>query len=406
MASVLSSLGITGVSAPDPSAYKNIQMESSNLAEAKGEMKSTISNIDMALSGADLVGLPPSYTASVKSLRDEASAAMNSNMTSAQLAAKSTDISAKLKGVTEQQERQRQADLIKALTTARDTILARVTAVRADRTTSADLLASFNNLLDRANASVKAAEAKKEGFQVAPPASPPAPAAPVIASPDELINILDDLNTRKDAEENKTFNWERFWKKMLRIFMFSLMIFSCTTGAILGGIIMSNAYAADYFWAIKLYYFIFGAAFFPISLAYGAFKPPLWLAKIAPLQSMVPREVPTSAVAPTPPAPKPVSAAKGIVNKIPGVSALGKLGLKFGGGDGDAAVAAEVVAAEAPKLGFFGYILPDSEPTPEQLSSQKLLRILSISELAILVPVGIYYGAFAIMQTVYKKTWL
>jgi hypothetical protein len=402
MASVLSSLGITGVSAPDPSAYKNIQMESSNLTEAKGEMKSTISNIDMALSGADLVGLPPSYTASVKSLRDEASAAMNSNMTSAQLAAKSTDISAKLKGVTEQQEQQRRADLIKAVTTARDTILARVTAVRADRTTSADLLASFNNLLDRANASVKAAEAKKEGFQVAPPPSPPAPPAPVIASPEELINILDDLNTRKDAEENKTFNWERFWKKMLRIFMFSLMIFSCTTGALLGGIIVSNAYAADYFWAIKLYYFIFGAAFFPISLAYGAFKPPLWLARIAPLQSMVPREVPTSAVpvVKVVAAPKPVSAAKGIVSKIPGASALSKLGLKFGGGDGDAAVATE------PKLGFFGYILPDSEPTPEQLSSQKLLRILSITELAILLPVGIYYGAFAIMQAVYKKTWL
>ena len=146
MASLLSSLGITGVSAPDPSAYKNIQMESSNLAEAKGEMKSTLSNIDMALSGADLVGLPPSYTASIKSLRDEASAAINSNMTSAQLAAKSTDISAKLNDVTKQQEQQRQADLIKALTAAKDVILPRVTAVRADKTTSAELLSRFNKL--------------------------------------------------------------------------------------------------------------------------------------------------------------------------------------------------------------------------------------------------------------------
>jgi len=70
MASVLSALGITGVSAPDPSAYKNIQLESSNLGEAKSGMKGTISNIDMALSGADLIGLPPSYTSSIKSLRD------------------------------------------------------------------------------------------------------------------------------------------------------------------------------------------------------------------------------------------------------------------------------------------------------------------------------------------------
>ena len=385
MASLLSSLGITGVSAPDPSAYKNIQMESSNLAEAKGEMKSTLSNIDMALSGADLVGLPPSYTASIKSLRDEASAAINSNMTSAQLAAKSTDISAKLNDVTKQQEQQRQADLIKALTAAKDVILPRVTAVRADKTTSAELLSRFNKLLDQVNASLKAAEAKKEGFQVAPPAEP-------ILSPDALMNILDDLNTLKEAEENKEFNWNRFWKKMLRILMFCLLIVSCTTGALLGGIIMSNAYAADYFWAIKLYYFIFGAAFFPISILYGAFKPPLWLATIAPLQSMVPREVPTSAipVVKAVAAPKPVNPA----TKLPGVSALSKLGLKLGGGD--------PVVEAAPKLGFFGYILPDSEPTPEQLSNQKLLRILSISELAILVPVGIYYGVFAILQNVYR----
>jgi hypothetical protein len=275
----------------------------------------------------------------------------------------------------------------------------RVTAVRGDRTTSADLLTSFNNLLDRANASVKAAEAKKEGFQVAPPPSPPAPAAPVIASADELMNILDDLNTRKDAEENKEFNWNRFWKKMLRILMFCLLIVSCTTGALLGGIIVSNAYAADYFWGIKLYYFIFGAAFFPISVAYGAFKPPLWLATIAPLKSMVPRQVPTSAVPVTvPKAVNPVAAAaKGIVNKIPGASALSKLGLQLGGAD-----------AVPPNLGLFGYILPEpgTKPTPAQLSSQRLLRILSISELAIIIPIGIYYGVSAVLENIYNQKWL
>ena len=96
MASVLSALGITGVSAPDPSAYSNIQAESLNLNEAKGDLKSTLSNIDLAISGADLIGLPPSYIASAKSLRAEADSAMNSNMSSAQLAAKNVDISKKL----------------------------------------------------------------------------------------------------------------------------------------------------------------------------------------------------------------------------------------------------------------------------------------------------------------------
>ena len=51
MASFLSALGI---SAPDPSAYNNIKLENSNLSEATNEMKSTVSSIDLVLSGYTL----------------------------------------------------------------------------------------------------------------------------------------------------------------------------------------------------------------------------------------------------------------------------------------------------------------------------------------------------------------
>ena len=50
---------------------------------------------------------------------------------------------------------------------------------------------------------------------------------------------------------------------------------------------------------------------------------------------------------------------------------------------------------------MFGFILPaeGETPTEEQLSKQKLLRILSITELVILTTVGIYYGEFSFLTS-------
>ena len=442
MASVLSALGITGVSAPDPSAYSNIQAESLNLNEAKGDLKSTLSNIDLAISGADLIGLPPSYIASAKSLRAEADSAMNSNMSSAQLAAKNVDISKKLELAKTQQVEAVKQEQIDEYTTARDTIVARVNVINADKTTSTELTAQYNKLLEEVNKALndtKTPPVKTEGSTdvITPP-----------ASAEDLLATLDNLDTLKDKEENKEFNWQRLLKKVLRVTMFALMIISVSIGAILGGIVMSNAYAADHFWAIKLFYFIYGAAFFPISLLYGAIKKPMWLAGLIPLKSLVPREIPASVDIPIPPVAV-KSAASALLSKLPGasmfgkltgkltgtpakvipgkalpgkaktttpvakapkVSALSKLGLTRGGGD---EISVEGVTADPIQEGLsltdklFGYILleADDEPTPKELSSQNTLQIISIVELVVLGLVGSYYGAFAIIQKIRGK-WL
>ena len=96
MASFLSTLGITNTAAPDPSTYTNIKAENANLAEAKTELNSILSNISIATNAAQLAGLPPSYTESLTALSNEATSAANSNMTSAQIAAKNTEIAAKI----------------------------------------------------------------------------------------------------------------------------------------------------------------------------------------------------------------------------------------------------------------------------------------------------------------------
>ena len=402
MASFLSALGI---SAPDPSAYNNIKLENSNLSEATNEMKSTVSSIDLVLSGADLVGLSPSYTDSIKSLRDQANTALNSNMSSAQLAAKNKEIADKLKASKIQQLQQRQADLIAGITAAKDKISARVAEINADKSSSPEIKAKFKELLDTANKTLTVVKAKKintEGFQTSGTTpTPDVPEPPVLTS-DELMNMLEELNTLKETEENKTFNWQRFGNKVIRYSMFFLFYISTITGSLLGGIILSNVYAEDYFSAIKIFYFIYGAIFFPLSLLYGAIKPPLWHAKIAPLESLVPREVPKI----TPPQ-RPVTLSPALASMTAaaaGTSAIRNL-FRMGGGAEETA-AEETAPEETPpstpvNYGMFGFILPaeGETPTEEQLSKQKLLRILSITELVILTTVGIYYGEFSFLTS-------
>ena len=451
MASFLSTLGITGVSAPDPSAYKNVQAESLNLTEAKGDLKSTLTNIDFAISTAEMAGLPTSYTSSIKSLRAEADSAMNSNLSSAQLASKNADIAKKLEESKIQEAEARRTQKIDDFTKARNTISARVKVIVADKTTSPELLAKFNKLLSDANNSLDDAKkpvvvAKKEGFQTAaatPAATPVAPAAPIIYSVDDLLATLDDLDAEKEKEESKTFNWQRFSKKVLRIVMLVLFYISVPLGFLFGGIVTSNIYASDHFWAIKVLYFVYGAAFFPAPLLYGAWKKPLWLSGIIPLKSLVPRIIPESAVVPIKPKPKPAS---GLLSKLPKITmpkmpkvTMPKMpslfGTKKGGGDDDEEPPAgdeeppagdeEPPGGDEPspdssdtgvdvnaKLSLidslFGYILleDDATPTPEQLMSQNMLRIICIVELVLITMVGYYYGAFSIVQKIYNKKWL
>lgn len=410
MASFLSALGI---SAPDPSAYNNIKLENSNLSEATNEMKSTVSSIDLVLSGADLVGLSPSYTDSVKSLRDQANTALNSNMSSAQLAAKNKEISDKLKASKIQQLQQRQTDLIAGITAAKDKISARVAEINADKSSSPEIKAKFKELLDTANKTLTVVKAKKintEGFQTSGTTPKPDVPEPPVLTSDDLLNMLEELDTLKETEENKTFNWQRFGNKVIRYSMFFLFYISIITGSLLGGIILSNVYAEDYFSAIKIFYFIYGAIFFPFSLLYGAIKPPLWHAKIAPLESLIPREVPKI----TPPQ-RPVSlppAVASITAAAAGTSAIRNL-FRMGGG-AEETPPEETPPEETPpeetpsstpiNYGMFGFILPvkGETPTEEQLSKQKLLRILSITDLVILTTVGIYYGAFSFLSSFTK----
>jgi hypothetical protein len=395
MASLLASLGLTNTAAPDPSAYTNIQAEAANLTSAKTTLNSTISNIGIALNAADLLDINPTYTNSLKTLQSEATAVINSNMTSAQIAAKTADLSKKLEVAQKQQVEAVQKQAVEGLTTAMNTVSARVTVVSADKTTSAELLEQYRQLLTDANAAVAAAKKFSE--------SPDSGDTTVYKTPDELLATLDDLDTKKDAEENKEFNWPRFYKKILRITMYCLLIVSVGFGLLLGGIATSNAYAADYFWAIKVFYFIYGAAGFPITLILTAANKPYWVSGLIPLKSLVPRTAPGVIAS------GPAAVVAAVAAAIPATSGaapptaqnlLSQLGSLIsskltGGGSGPSTSAP--IADPGPPLTLtdklFGYVLVDpAHPTPAQTHSQNILRILSIVELVLLSAVGIYYS--------------
>lgn len=431
MASLLAALGLTNTAAPDPSAYTNIQAEASNLTSAKSGLSDTISNIGLALNAADLLDIDPTYTSTLKSLQAQATTTLNSNMTSAQIAERTADLSKKLELTKEQQVEAVKKEAIAALTTATKTVSDRVAVVKADKTTSVKLLEKYNKLLADANAALTAAKkpaspgSASSGSGSGSGSGSASTPTIVYQTPDDLLATLDDLDAEKDAEENKEFNWQRFFKKILRITMLCLSYVTVIFGLLLGGIATSNAYASDYFWAIKLFYFIYGALGFPITLCMAVVYKPYWVSGLIPLKSLVPRKVPVlgasgPSAAASAAASTPSGTAATLTNLATATSAQGLLnqaGSLFGlsgGGSGPSMASPSAPSSASPSapgsatislsssgatpsLSFtdrlFGYLLVDDKnPTEAQKSSQNILRILSIVELVLLSAVGIYYG--------------
>ena len=132
MAGFLSSLGITGATPPPASAYSDQQAETANLANAKSQLTGITSNIGLAMTTAKQLGLDPTYTQSLENLNSEATSIASANLTSAQLAAKTSALNDKLATAKATQEAAVKQRAITDMTAATTTIAARLAAVRAD----------------------------------------------------------------------------------------------------------------------------------------------------------------------------------------------------------------------------------------------------------------------------------
>jgi hypothetical protein len=97
-----------------------------------------------------------------------------------------------------------------------------------------------------------------------------------------IRGTLSSMDSAARTERYKDFIFTRMLAFSTSIAFEILYYVILSLSVLFGGIIISNMYIQEDFWAGRLYYFVYGMAFFPISLLVGIIRPPPWLATIMP----------------------------------------------------------------------------------------------------------------------------
>lgn len=231
--------------------------------------------MSFALDAAKTLGVPASALSSLEGLQTKAKELSEAtNLTPAQMEAKRAEIEQGLaKAKAEQEALTRAAELARMEEVAAATAAERK-KVAADSTLPGSLADSLKQLDERCQTALKAVKeavaAKKD----------PADSVETAAT---LQSALDTLVSQRVALENKeNSGGVRAMRESVKWGVSGLMIFFIVGAAVLGGIVLSNTYFEEVFWGIRLYYFIYGALFFPLSLLYGVWRPPVWQSTLFP----------------------------------------------------------------------------------------------------------------------------
>lgn len=383
MASVLSAVGLGGPAIPDPAAYKNMMVEAANMLEVKQMIQTTLDRINAAINEAETAGLPQKNIETFDALYTETQNLLTANLGSAVTAGKLKDIEARLATVKQEQEAILDAKNVKDITALRNKIEGRVKDVKKNALAPDTLKNDYDKLLADADEAIKSVKDPKydnntqnpssEGFQDSRKAH-------IREKIYELKKRLAELDAQRDEVGNKVFNWERFYKRIFGIMMRGIALISVTLGVLFGGIVMSNAFADEYFWGIRLFYFIYGAVLFPLSIIYGIYKKPYWVAGIFPIyqMSLLTGPVPVPIVESVAPQAQKAPTSSEVTAMV---QANMKSITQRGG--------AQLTLAQR----LFNYkVVKDDIATPEQTASQGLLQKICYAELAALGSVALYYG--------------
>ncbi len=293
---ILSTLGITNVPPPDPAALANLKEVQEQTENLKKQLKGTSDAIQLALSGADLLGLDETYKIQLNDLKKQVDDTLAAtNLPPDQLEKKRKEFDTKLTDLLKTQAASMDKQKLDEAQGAIDIVEARYKELQGDKNISQQLLGKYRDLLEVAktskdelkkslDAAAAASLKPKEGFQDATTPVPPTILPPAtMKTPRQIMAELEALNYQKEAEEDKEFDAWRFASRIGRQYArFSAYCF-CIVGAVLGGIVAANHFVGEAFWAIKLYYFVYGAALFPFTLVFGVIKTPYWHANLAPL---------------------------------------------------------------------------------------------------------------------------
>jgi len=358
--------GLGGTTIPDPAAYKNMMVEAANMLEVKQMIQTTLTKINDAMDELRAAGLPQKNIDPLDALYTETQNLSSANLGSAVTAGKLKDIDARLATTLTEQKAVIEAKNLADITALTKRIETRVAEVKKDTVAPDTLKNDYDKLLLDAENAVKSANDPKY---------------PIREKFYELKKRFAELNAQKDEVGNKVFNWERFYKRIFGIMMNGIAMISIATGILFGGIVMSNAFADEYFWGIRLFYFIYGAVLFPLSMIYGIYKKPYWVAGFFPIYKVsfvgAPGPLSTEVESVAPQAQKAPTASE--VTEM--VKANVKKISQSGGGP--------------PTLTerLFNYsVVRDDIVSVQQTANQTLLQRICYSELFALALVTLYYG--------------
>lgn len=365
MTSVLSAVGLANSPIPDPAAYKNMMVEAANMLEVKQLIQTTLTKINDAIDEVRAAGLPQKNIDPLDALYTEAQNLLTANLGSAVTAGKLKDIETRLATIINEQKTVIETKNLADITELTKKIEKRVAEVKKNKLAPNTLIEEYDKLLSDAENAMKSAKDPKY---------------PIRDKFYEMKKRLSNLEAKKNDLENKVFNWERFYRRILGIMMNGIAMISIATGILFGGIVMSNAFADEYFWGIRLFYFIYGAVLFPLSMIYGIYKKPYWVAGFFPMYKVGFVGAPGPVSTQPPQIPKAPTASE--VTEM--VKANVKRISQSGGGP--------PTLAER----LFNYsVVKDDVVTLQQTANQNLLQRICYSELIALALVTLYYGATA-----------
>ena len=382
MAGVFQALGLSS-STPSPDAYNNQIAEDENLKSARSNCETLKSTLCLAVNIGKLSGVD---TSTMQARCDDITTLCKSNLSSAEIAQKTKEFALAAKDT----RASTLADQKKGLTEVLTKITARVATVKANTNIPAELLAKYTAVNDEVVKGLDAIKATDPLDETKP--------LPVIRSAEELLITIDDLDNEYEEVLTKTANiGRRLWNRLRSAMPYITIVF-VILGAILGGIILANKNVSEPFWLLKIYYFVYGAALFPISLMSGAYSPPEWKSGLIPMQLVIP----PAPLLPSGPAPEPIPPLGSLggltLPKLP--TGLPKLTLPvslpkltlptlpkisfpkmFGGGEGESGP-----IKPTSRAGMFTYA------DGAQFMSKNILRGLALTELVVLGLIGAFYG--------------
>ena len=312
MSDILATLGLT-TKTPDPTLYANQKTVMAQLETVKKDLGTMLDSMNIAVQLAGLVRVPREYLDQLEGVRTSAKELLGqTSLTPDQLEKKRVELQGKFEKIQLEMKTTQDTRMLEDAEKVAGEVDAALVAVEADGDLSDGLKQRYRDLKKRAEeerdglkrklgllpavAATVAVPATQPPPAAQPPAAPPppaaqppaaegfqaAPAAPPPAAPAEIRRQLQLLELDREKEEETTFSPKRFLRRTLISFQNGIIYLLILLAGLLGGSILANSFFSESFWLIRLFYFVYGALAFPLTILYGIFKPPVWRSLIFP----------------------------------------------------------------------------------------------------------------------------